>query len=741
MDESGRRVIRTMCPMNCHPTLCGMLVEVEAGRLVRVMGDKENPDSQGFLCVRGQASQEIIGNPARLLQPLIRHRRTEAAWRQATWDEALDLMVRRMHAVGREAVGVWSGHGALATNYGTRIGVQLLRRFANLYGCQWWSPAIICWGLGAFGLGLTGVLETNTKEDMGQHAQLIVLWGANLASQPNTARHLIAAKRRGAYVITIDVRHTEAAAQSDEVLLLRPGSDAALALALIHVLVAEGWYDHEFVAHHTLGFEALAAHVQAYSPAWAASVTGLAPERIVALARRYATTRPAMIVLGGSSMHKGANSWQAGRAIACLPALTGNLGIAGGGFGPRHGSSSHVQALANIAAEDSRPPGIYIPSQMPRITEALQSGRVQVLLLFGTNMLSSFADANALATGLERTSLVVSHDLFMHDTARRFADVILPGTAWLEELGCKMTNTHLYLMERALEPPGETRSLVWILRVLAERLGLTTFYPWATEEGVIDALLDHPATGHATVASLRAQGGIGALRISQVAHPDYRFSTPSGKVEFYSARALTLGLPPLPVYEEVAASVQRLALAQGRTLHHFHSFYDQGRALPTLARLDPEPCLWISPTDAAVRGLEDGALLRLANEHGAFQAPEHTPAASVRTIFAKEIFQVEPALWCRGIKLEGSHRLPSQKFQGTRPGQFGGSRVELGPVLFKEPVWHLRINVKIRFHPCIAQIVFHRAHIIDIFPFIRIGIMPQDLCFDLCKIALTGSVE
>src|SRR4029450_2561693 len=122
----------------------------------------------------------------------------------------------------------------------------------------------------------------------------------------------------------------------------------------------------------------------------------------------------------------------------------------------------------------------------------------------------------------------------MNDTARRFADVILPGTAWLEELGCKMTNTHLYLMEQALEPPGEARSLLWILRALAKRLGLTTFYPWATEEEVIDALLDHPATCQATVAALRAQGGMGALRISQVAHPDYRFSTPSDKVEFYS---------------------------------------------------------------------------------------------------------------------------------------------------------------------------------------------------------------
>src|SRR5262252_5930222 len=625
--------IRTMCPMSCHPTLCGMLAEVENGKLLRVMGDKDNPDSQGFLCVRGQASREIIDNPHRLLHPLMRDRRTEDAWREASWEEVLDRIVTRMQAAGREAVGIWSGHGSSANNYGTRIGAQLLRRFANLYGSQWWSGAIICWGLGAFGLGLTGVLETNTKEDMGQHADLIVLWGANLASQPNTCRHLIAAKRRGAYVITVDVRETEAAAQSDEVLLLRPGTDTALALALMHVIIVEELYDRDFVAQHTVGFDALQAHVQSSTPEWAAGITGIPAERITALARRYAGTRPAMIGLGGSSMHKGANSWQAGRAIACLPALTGNVGIPGGGFGPRHGSSTHGQALANIAADDQRPPGDYIPSQMARMTEAFLAGRIQVLLLFGTNMLSSFADANALAAGLERVGLVVSHDLFMNDTARRFADIVLPGTAWLEELGCKMTNTHLYLMEQALEAPGDTRSLTWILRALAQRLALPAFFPWPTEEAMIDALLAHPATGYATVASLRAQEGMGALHISHVAHPDLRFATPSGKVEFYSTRAAALGLPPLPVYEGAPETAPSLALAQGRTLTHFHSFYDHGRALPSLVKLDPEPAVWIAPADAAARQIEDGQKVRLVNERGVLEAraqvTERVPAGTV----------------------------------------------------------------------------------------------------------------
>jgi anaerobic selenocysteine-containing dehydrogenase len=267
------------------------------------------------------------------------------------------------------------------------------------------------------------------------------------------------------------------------------------------------------------------------------------------------------------------------------------------------------------------------------MTEAFLAGRIQVLLLFGTNMLSSFADANALAAGLERVGLVVSHDLFMNDTARRCADIILPGTAWLEELGCKMTNTHLYLMEQALVAPGDTRSLTWILRALTQRLALPAFFPWPTEEAMIDALLAHPATGHATVASLRAQGGIGALRISHVAHPDLRFATPSGQVEFYSTRAMDLGLPPLPVYEGAPDTAQHLALAQGRTLTHFHSFYDHGRALPSLVKLDPEPAVWISPTDALARQIAHGQEIRLLNERGVLQARAHVtervPAGTV----------------------------------------------------------------------------------------------------------------
>jgi anaerobic selenocysteine-containing dehydrogenase len=181
-------------------------------------------------------------------------------------------------------------------------------------------------------------------------------------------------------------------------------------------------------------------------------------------------------------------------------------------------------------------------------------------------------------------------------------------------------------MPKVLDPPGEARSGTWVLVELARRLGLQDFYPWDSQETLIDTLLDHPSTGYATVASLRAEGGIRALNISHVAYPNRVFDTPSGKVEFVSARAQALGLPALPVHEASPAPRHPLVFQQGRTLAHFHAFYDHGRALPSLAKIDPEPELWMAPADAQARGLDHGAAIRIYNERGEFQARAHVTA-------------------------------------------------------------------------------------------------------------------
>ena len=621
MSAPRTRTARTMCPMNCHPTFCGMEVDIEDNRLVNVRGDKGNPDSEGFLCVRGLATREIMDNPRRVLKPLARDVRGEDSWYEISWDEALRRIVDSMQSVGRESVAIWPGHGVLSNDYGPLANLYLALRFANMYGCQWWDTCMICWGLGGFGVGLTGAMQINTKEDMGENADLIVQWGSNHASQPNTARHIAQAKKRGARVVALDVRMSDACRSAHDRFIVKPGTDAALALAMMHVIIAEDLYDAEFVALHTLGFDELRAHVAPLTPQWAAEICGVEANRIADFARDYARTERAMILIGGASMHKDANGWEAARAISCLPGLTGKLGKPGTGFGPRHAGLPQGYGFNEITNFDARPPGNYVPMQMSAIIDAFEAGDVRTLLLFGSDFATSFADAARIGRGMAQMDLVVSHDLFMNDTSRRYADIILPGTTWLEDHGAKATATHVYLMDKILEPAGEARSMTSIIRDLAERVGLDGFYPWHDDGGHIDAVLDHPATGHASIESLRANGGMAELQISHVAHTDHRYTTPSGKIEFYSKQAADSGCSPLPVHTPRAGSQDfPLELRTGRTINHFHAFYDSGRALPSLARRDKRPALWIAPGDALARDIADGDPITVYNERGTFDA-------------------------------------------------------------------------------------------------------------------------
>ena len=622
-EGGARRSIRTMCGIWCHPTMCGMEVEVKDGRVVNVKGDHTNPDSQGFLCVRGQSAPEIVHSLHRLQRPLLR--RDGDKWEPISWEQALDLIAERMTAAGRERVGIWTAHGAQQNG----LGVRLVNRFCNMYGCQRWLGSIFCWGFGAAGLALTGILNVHTKEDLAANSRYILLWGANFAGQPHTARSIMAARRRGTRLTTIDCRVSEAARQSDDVLLVRPGTDAALALAMMHVIIAEGLHDVGFVEQHTLGFAELAEHVRDKTPEWASAITSVSSADIRNLARAYATTKPAMLVVGASSMAKSANGWLSTRAISCLPALTGNLGMPGGGIGPRHAAACSGDGLADITAPERRPPGDYFPQQMSCLPEAISADKLGVLLILGSNLLSMFPDSSRLEKALRGLDLVVTHDLFLTETTRRVAHLALPGTSWLEEMGVRCTNTHVHLMEQALEPIGEARPNIWVLKELAKRLGIDGFYPWHGRQDIINALLQHPSTGCVTVSDLRRHGGRTPLSVSHVAYPDFRFHTPSGKVEFWSQRCVDMGLPPLPEYQESAetptsqSAMSRrypLVLRTGRSVSHFHSFYDEGRAVPTLDRLNPAPVLWIHPSDAGKRGIRDGDDVTARNERGEFQA-------------------------------------------------------------------------------------------------------------------------
>jgi anaerobic selenocysteine-containing dehydrogenase len=338
-----------------------------------------------------------------------------------------------------------------------------------------------------------------------------------------------------------------------------------------------------------------------------------------------------MILAGGSSMHKSGNGFHGARAIACLPALTGSLGAPGAGMGPRHAAQSHGMGMGRLVPADIKPAGTAMISEMSTILDELDAGSIKVLILLGTNMLSSFADSARVARALERMDLVVCFDLFMNETSRGYADIVLPGTSWLEETGFKATNTHLYLMDQALEPAGEAHPSWWVLDQIAARLGVNDFFPWPSVDSALDEVFDHDATRHAKVAEMRAGAAHVPLAVSPVAHPSFEFSTPSKKIEFVSEKASQLGLPALPVYERPRengpdspeAARYPLVFVQGRAITHFHGFYDHARALPSLAHAEPEPRLWINPADAAPRGLTDGAPVRAANDRGDLTATAH----------------------------------------------------------------------------------------------------------------------
>ena len=240
---------------------------------------------------------------------------------------------------------------------------------------------------------------------------------------------------------------------------------------------------------------------------------------------------------------------------------------------------------------------------MEAILESLESGAVKVLVSIGSNFLSSFPDTNRVRAALDKAELVVAYDIFANQFIREAADIVLPGTIWLEEIGAKSTNTHVHLTDKALPASGEARPVYDLYKGLAKRLGVDDVYPWANQTAAMDAALDHPATGHTTVEALRENGGRVALKVSHVAYPTYAFTTPSGKIEFFSQRAADMGIPALPMPGETKRGDEGLILTHGRTFAHFHSFYDHGRALPTLAAREDAADLWIAPEDALERGI------------------------------------------------------------------------------------------------------------------------------------------
>jgi anaerobic selenocysteine-containing dehydrogenase len=604
-------VIRGACPHDC-PDTCAWEVTVRDGVAEKLVGVKEHPFTRGGLCAKVSHYLERTYSPDRLRHPLIRAGpKGQDAFRQATWDEALDLIADRLGAIvaehGGEAVLPYS----FAGTQGVVQGQSIDRRFFARLGASRLERTICGQAAAAGQLEGAGTLVGLRPQDI-EHSRLILLWGTNtivtnLHQWPIVQR----AKKAGAKVVVIDPLRTRTAAAADWHVRPLPGTDAALALGLMHVIVAEGLHDADYVERFTEGFERLQEELGDWAPDRAGAVTGVPAEEIVALAREYATTRPAAIrrLIGIEHHHEGARMV---RTICCLPALTGAWRERGGGIlGPT------AWAAWSPLDQDalSGPPPATRSVSMIRLGHALNElqPRVHALVVYNSNPATTAPDSTEVMRGLAREDLftvVLEH--FLTDTAA-YADVVLPATTQVEHVDLVPSWGHTYVSynEPAIAPVGESLPNTEIFRRLARAMGFDDPAFDATDEELARAAIEGARWPLQDVDFDRLR----EVGWAEAALPDdFRpfaeggFRTPSGRFRLWSDD-LPPGFDPPPGDEEP------LALITAKSAHHFlNSTYAN---LPRHLAAEREPMLDLHPDDAAARGIEDGDVVRVHNARGA----------------------------------------------------------------------------------------------------------------------------
>ncbi|HEY3054565.1 MAG TPA: molybdopterin oxidoreductase family protein [Thermoanaerobaculia bacterium] len=622
-------VVHAVCPHDC-PDTCSMLVTVENGRATRVDGNRAHPVTQGFLCTKVSKYLERTYHPERLLYPQIRiGAKGDGKFRRATWDEALNLIATRLQSIvdspdGPQAILPYSYAGTMGLIQGSsmdhrffhRIGASLLAR-------------TICAAAGGEALNLTYGTRMGTDTESVGEAKLILLWGTNtLTSNPHLWPFVRKAKAKGARVICIDPLRTRTAAVSDEHIAIRPGTDAALALAMMHVLFREGMEDRRYLDLMTIGWEKLRDRVLAdYAPSRVAEICRLPVETIERLATAYGMTRPTFIRLNyGLQRHAGGGS--AVRAISLLPAITGAWNDIGGGC---QLSTSGTFSLDTHALErpDLVRPGTRTIN-MSRLGEALvdiDDPPVKAMIVYNSNPAAVAPQREKVLRGLKRDDLftvVLEH--FQTDTAD-YADVLLPATTQLEHDDLHKAYGHLYLMynRRAIEPLGEALPNSEIFRRIAAKMRLD--YPElkeSDEEMMIAALL--PGRGLLSILQER-----GWIRIDvPTPHLPFkagaRLRTPSGKIEIESKGFAAAGVDAIPSYVPPYESEERdpelverypLALISPPAHAFLNSTFVN---VASLRRSAGKPTLEIHADDAAARDISTGDRVAIYNDRGKFTA-------------------------------------------------------------------------------------------------------------------------
>jgi anaerobic selenocysteine-containing dehydrogenase len=611
-------------------------VTVQDGRAVRIAGDPDHPFTSGFLCAKVNRYIERTYHPDRLQTPLRRvGAKGSGSFEPVSWDEALGEVAERLNEIRRSAHGP---QAILPYSYAGTMGMlqgsSMDRRFFHLLGASMLDRTI-CSMAGTVGMRMTVGANIGADGEGLPESDLVLLWGTNtLTANAHLWPFILKARENGARIIAIDPIRTRTAEQCDEWLGIRPGTDAALALAIMHVLFADDLQDDDYLGRHTLGADQLRERAREWTPERAAAITGLEPERIVDLARRYGAAKAAFIRINyGLQRHAGGG--MAVRTIACLPAITGHWRRAGGGV-QLSTSAAFRYDTATLQRPDLSPPVRTI--NMIRLGEALTRDDagvggppVKALIVYNSNPAAVAPDRGTVSRGLAREDLftvVLEH--FQTDTAD-WADIVLPATTQLEHWDVHLAYGHYYatLNRPAIEPIGHALPNTEIFRRLARAMGLE--HPVLDDD---DLTLVKQALGgtHANMRSLSFEGlleqGWARLDLPRPYLPfaDGEFPTPSGKCELYSERLAAMGMDPLPTYTppyETPEAAPELAERYPLVLisspaHQFlNTTFVNVTSLRRGAR-EPECVLHIH--DAERRGIAEGSRVFVHNDRGGFLA-------------------------------------------------------------------------------------------------------------------------
>jgi anaerobic selenocysteine-containing dehydrogenase len=609
----------------CHGG-CSALVHVNNGKVVKIKGDPEFPLNRGKLCVKGMSSIDQLYNPNRLKHPLKRvGQRGEGKWKRISWDEALDVIVNKIKDIkaefGVESIAIGQGTG--------RHHYHHVVRFAHALGTpNWCEPgAAQCFHPRINAGGITyGDLPICDYYGEVNPACLLV-WGHNpLVTGPDgeiqfRVRDCI---KRGTKLIVVDPRETETAKKADIWLQIRPGTDDALALSMIHVIIQEGLYDSDFVNEWTVGFDQLAERVRSCSPEWAEKITWVPADKIRESARLFANTRPASVEWGVALEHT-PNCFQTVRAVALLPGITGNIDIPGGWIIGMRMIDDIPILLDNLTDEMkekrlgadrykllSGRKAPFPSAHSPTLMKAIRTGKpypVKAFLNFGNNTLATYANAKQAYETLLRLDFLSVMDLYMTPTAE-LADIVLPAASWLEVdevVGLPFRAYNFALVQQKVLQIGECRQDEEVLIDLARRLNLAVGI-----ESLEDLYNTQLRKLGITFGELKEKGFLSApMRYRKFEKRG--FHTPSGKVELYSSIMEKYGYDPLPYYQEPPESpLSTPELAQdyplilttgGRTPYYFQSEY---RQIPSLREKHPAPLVEINPKTADELDIRDG---------------------------------------------------------------------------------------------------------------------------------------